>query len=252
MKAQANPSLHALIVALMLSITGGAHAASLQVAPTSVVVQAQQGASGLTLSNTGTTDLHAQVRVFRWTQVNGEDQLEPTRDIAISPPMVKLATGAQQLVRVIRLGAPSGSEGSYRVIVDELPVAAGGDAAIDTSTKPGLQFVLRYSVPVFLMPAGIADIAPELHARVTTVDGHLLLDVRNTGRQHAQLADLDYVDGSGHRTTLAAGLAGYVLPGQAKRWPLPATIASAAGGRFEARINGEADVQTLPLDAAAR
>jgi fimbrial chaperone protein len=236
----------AWIAAMALSWAGGADAASLQVSPTSVVVQARENASGLSLSNTGSADLHAQVRVYRWTQVDGEDRLEPTQDIAISPPMLKLAGGAQQLVRVIRLGAPASTETSYRVIVDELPV----DGA--TPSKPGLQFVLRYSVPVFLMPQGVDDIAPALHARLAGVDGSRALEIANNGRQHAQVADLAYVDGNGARHAVAAGLAGYVLPGQAKHWPLPAAIQLSPGGRFEARINGEPDAQPLPLDASAR
>ena len=248
MKARPNtPLLHTLLLALALAWTNGTHAASLQVAPTSVTVKAEQSASGLTLSNTGDADLHAQVRVFRWTQVDGEDKLEPTRDIAISPPMIKLASGAQQLVRVIRLGAPSAVEGSYRVIVDELPAAAG-----KAGGKPGLEFVLRYSVPVFLMPQDASDFVPELHARVTAGQGGQTLEISNGGKQHAQVADLGHVDGKGQTTVIAAGLAGYVLPGQTKRWILPSTFASSAGGNFQARINGEPDVQTLPLDASAR
>lgn len=245
MKPRANPSL-LVLAALVLSITGGAHAASLQVAPTSVVVQARENASGLTLSKTGNANLHAQVRVYRWTQVDGEDRLEETREVAVSPPMIKLAAGAQQLVRIIRLGAPGQAEASYRVIVDELPVDAGGDGG---AAKPGLQFALRYSVPVFLMPAGAGGVAPDLHARMVDDGGRRWLEVRNAGTGHAQLADLDFVDVAGHRTSVGAGLAGYVLAGQARRWPLPAALDD-AGGRFEARINGEADVRTLALDAA--
>ncbi len=243
MKQRAKPHLQ-LFAALVLSATGGAHAASLQVAPTSVTVQARQNASGLTLANTGTADLHAQVRVFRWTQVDGEDVLEATRDIAISPPMAKLAAGAKQLVRIIRVGPPADGEMAYRVIVDELPVEAVGDAG-----KPGLQFMLRYSVPVFVMPAGIETVAPELHVRVVGGDGQRSLEVRNIGTGHAQLADLAFVDGAGRRTLVGEGLAGYVLAGQYRLWPLPAAIGDAAGGHFETRINGEADVRSLATGA---
>src|SRR5690606_27632881 len=90
---------------------------------------------------------HAQVRVYRWTQVDGQDVLEATRDLAISPPMLEVASGGEQLVRVVRLGpAPAATEASYRVVVDELPVAAV-DAA---DGGEGLRFVLRYSIPVFV------------------------------------------------------------------------------------------------------
>ncbi len=239
----------ALAVALLLS-GASAGAASLQVGPTSVTLQARQNADGLTLSNTGTAPLHAQVRVFRWTQENGEDRLQPTQDIAVSPPMLTIAPGAKQLVRVIRLGPPpADAETSYRVIVDELPVATGA-AQAEAPAKSGLQFVLQYSVPVFLMPAGEADIAPRLQTRLANEGGNAFLEISNTGRQHAQVADLVLVDARGERRAIAPGLSGYVLPGQTKRWPLPADSA-AASGTFKARINGEPVEQSLPPVAAA-
>src|SRR5688500_4736362 len=108
-----------LACVLSLALCATANGASLQVSPTSVTLQAPQNADGLTLTNTGTAPLHAQVRVFRWTQQDNEEKLEPTRDLAISPPMLQLAPGAQQLVRIIRLGSPPmDAETSYRLIVD--------------------------------------------------------------------------------------------------------------------------------------
>lgn len=223
-----------------------ANAASLQVSPTSVTLQARQNADGLTLTNTGTAPLHAQVRVFRWTQLDGQETLEPTKDIAISPPMLKLESGAKQLVRVIRLGAPpSDMETSYRLIVDELPVTA-----VVEPGKPGLQFVLQYSVPVFLMPQAGATIAPALHGRLLRDGGRPFIEINNTGKQHAQIAELGYVDASGKRHAIATGLSGYVLPGKTKRWPLPATVKVSASGTFKARINSEPVEQSLSLDQA--
>lgn len=242
-------------VAVTLLLSGAsAGAASLQVGPTSVTLQARQNADGLTLSNTGTTPLHAQVRVFRWTQQDGEDKLEPTKDIAVSPPMLVVAPGAQQLVRVIRLQPPpADTETSYRVIVDELPVAVANGAAIEAKVedaKPGLQFVLQYSVPVFLMPQGEAAIAPVLQSRLVQQGQDNFIEIGNSGKLHAQIADLTFVDAKGERHKMAPGLSGYVLPGQTKRWPLPATSPVPATGTFKARINGEPVEQSLPLGPA--
>lgn len=104
--------LHAVRAALAVAAVCGvlamapALAAGLQVTPTSLTLQAKQSADGLWLSNTGSKPLQAQVRVYRWTQENDEERFEATRALAISPPMLELAPGARQLVRVIRLGAP--------------------------------------------------------------------------------------------------------------------------------------------------
>ncbi|WP_295915569.1 fimbria/pilus periplasmic chaperone [uncultured Xanthomonas sp.] len=232
------------LAALWLAAAGAAVAASLQVAPTSVSLRAEETAQGLWLSNSGDVPLRAQVRVFRWQQRDGEDVLDPSDRIALSPPMLELAPHARQLVRVIRLDpAPTAGEDAYRILVDELPSQdAGGNASA------GLQFVLRYSVPVFLKPA--VATAPALRARVVGEGESAALEVLNQGNGHAQLVDLQFVAGDGRRSAIAEGLAGYVLPGQRKRWPLPAALAQTQG-TFEARINGEPRAQSLVVDAAA-
>ncbi len=248
MKPVLRSSLLAFIALALQFGSANADAASLQVAPTSLTLQARRNADGLWLSNTGTAPLHAQVRVFRWTQENGEEKLAPATEVAISPPMLQLAPGTRQLVRVIRLGPPPAVvETSYRVIVDELPVESTASEA-----KPGLQFVLRYSVPVFLMPQGADEIAPALRSRLIQDGGQPSIEISNNGKQHAQIADLVFESGDGKRQPVAAGLSGYVLPGQSRRWPLPAAITVPSTGTFKARINGEPAEQSLPLDPAAR
>lgn len=237
-----------LALAALLGLCGPTLAASLQVAPTSVELHADEKGEAVWLSNTDSdTPVRAQVRLFRWTQKNGEDTLEPTRDLAISPPLVELAGGARQLVRVIRTGPPpNGAEASYRIIVDEVPSGA-------TAEQTGLKFLLRYSIPVFVLPVGEAPITYDLSPRLERAGDAATLVVGNSGRQHAQLADLAYIDASGKRHELMAGLVGYVLPGQTMRWALPASASRYAdGGSFKARINGEAVEQTLALDPAAR
>lgn len=245
MSLRRSPVLRLLAAAgLWLAATLAAQAASLQVAPTSVQLSAEETAQGLWLSNSGDTPLQAQVRVFRWRQHEGEDLLDASDRIAISPPMLRLAPHSRQLVRIIRLDdAPRTTEDTYRVLVDELPSA---DA--ETGTAAGLQFVLRYSVPIFVKPAAAA--APSLRARLIRDAAAPALEVVNQGTEHAQVVDLHFVASDGTRAAIADGLAGYVLPGQRKRWPLPAALARAEG-TFKATINGEPVAQSLALDAPA-
>jgi fimbrial chaperone protein len=233
-----------------LLLTGGfALASGLQVAPVGLELQATQSADGLWLSNTGTGVLRAQVRVFHWAQKDGADELTPSRGLVISPPMLELAAGARQLVRVIRAGAPpSGKdavEDAYRVIVNELPV--------DRQGKAGLQYVLRYSVPVFVEPANKTTVAPALSWSLSPAGDHVMLDVVNNGDGHAQVSAVEFVNAAGTRTPVEPGLLGYVLPGQHVRWALkPAASVFAGGGTFEARVNGDAVEQPVAMDTAAR
>lgn len=234
----------ALFVIALLACAGNAISASLQVAPTTLTLQARQTADGLWLSNSGDAPVQVQLRVFRWTQADGKDVLETTRDLVVSPPIQTLPPGEQQLVRVIRTQpVPPVAETSYRVIVDELPV--------DQDAQPGLRFVLRYSIPIFVVPESAAKPGAVLSTRLVTLDdGNAAIQVSNSGTQHAQLADLGFIGPSGERETVIAGLVGYVLPGQTMRWPLPSSVSRFADGTFKARINSEADEQSLPLAAA--
>lgn len=221
------------------------YAGGLQVAPTTLTLQSTQNADGLWLSNTGDSVLHAQVRVYRWTQEGGENKEIPSREVLVSPPMIQLAVGDRQLVRVIRTGPPPvNGEDSYRVVIDELPVS--------NDTKKGLQFVMRYSVPVFMAPAA-GDSTPKLAWKIRRDGANAMLEVSNSGGMHAQLADLQFADKRGQRTDVHSGLLGYVLPGAQMRWRLktPPT-AFTAGGTLESLINGSATQQDLPPIEPAR
>lgn len=247
-RAQAARSFAArlALAAAMAASAGPAPAAGLQVTPTQLTLARDRPAEALWLSNTGQATLRAQLRVFRWTQQDGQERLEPDPGLAVSPPMLELAPGARQLVRVIRLGAPPAREAAYRLIVDELPPAGAAQA-------PGLQFVLRYSVPVFLAPAAAGPIAPKLHAQLQFEGDTPFLSIDNRGDQHAQLADLGFVDAQGRHHPIAAGLLGYAHAGQRMRWALQAPAALLRGpGTLKARINGESDAQALALDPPAR
>lgn len=231
----------AIFFAALVALAGPAAAASLQVAPTSLTLQAKQSADGLWLSNSGDAPVQVQLRVFRWTQKDGKERLEPTRDLVISPPMQTLPPGERQLVRLVRTRpiAPT-SEMSYRVIVDELPAP--------NKEQQGLQFVLRYSVPVFVVPETQTPIAPSLRTSlVAAEDGQMAIEIENSGSEHAQIADLVYTDASNKQETIIPGLVGYVLPGQRMRWPLKSPASRFADGVFKARINSGPVEQSLPL-----
>ena len=238
----------ALLSSLWLACSA-AFASGLQVSPVSLTVPSTQNAEGLWLSNTGDNVVSAQVRVYRWTQEENEDKLTPTRGLVISPPMLQLAVGDRQLIRAIRLGAPPSGPGAaqeaYRMIIDELPV--------DTSGKKGLQFVLRYSVPVFVEPAGAAAAPAQLTWTIRRDGDKAMLEVANSGGTHAQLANLNFTDAAGVRTEITPGLLGYALPGARMRWTLkPLAKVFVGGGTLETMINGRTVQQNISLADSPR
>ena len=106
---------------LSVAVPAAALASSLQVAPVNIEVPAPGAASTITLKNSGSGSVNAQIRVFKWTQVDGKDQLVPTKEVVASPPAVKLGPGKSSVVRIVRRSkSPTATEESFRLVVDEV------------------------------------------------------------------------------------------------------------------------------------
>lgn len=216
-----------------------ADAAGLTITPTSLTLAADQSSGEIWLSNYNDTPLRAQVRLYRWVQDQGQEKLNPTRDLVVSPQQLDIAPQQQQVIRLVRRGStPNQGEAGYRIVIDEIP----GPAASKRK-----QPLLRYSAPVFLSAAAAVPATPQLLASLASSDGQPALRVDNHGTAHARLADLSFISAQGEQHMLAAQLAGYILPGQYKRWPLPAHSGDYTQGHFQARINQNPVPQPLPL-----
>ena len=223
----------------MVASLNSAAASGLQIAPVTLTLLATQNADGIWLSNAGENVLNAQVRVFRWSQSAYDDKLSPSQGLVISPPMLALAPGERQLIRVIRTGPPSTqAEDAYRLSIDELPPAK--------VEKNKLQFVLRYSVPVFIQPASSAQTQAKLQWKLQQLDGKKFIEVSNLGNGHAQLSAATFISPGGAKKVITPGLLGYVLPGSTMRWIVsPSASDTHYGGKVEVTINGQKTVQDL-------
>lgn len=234
--------LRGVALACSLAAASNASASGLQIAPTSLALAANGPAQALWLTNTGDHELRAQVRVYQWSQASGHDELEATQALVASPPMLSIPAGGRQLVRVIRTGSNSASgEQAFRLLVDELPIGA--------TKQTGVQYVLRYSVPVFIGAAG----APSLQWSTAIDHDSLKLEIHNGGGAHAQVTGLSLSSPGSAPVELVPGLLGYVLPGATMHWtvtlPSGATTANAS---LKALINGEPTDQTLSPGAPSR
>ncbi|RZA13264.1 MAG: molecular chaperone, partial [Lysobacteraceae bacterium] len=134
-----------------------------------------------------------QAEAMDWRQADNRDRLSPSADLFTSPPIVRIAPGARQSVRVMAR-PPDGGEHAYRLLVSELP-----DAGDPTA---GVQVLLQFSVPVFLRHD------PKIAPQLSWSGQGGLLSVTNTGRQAAKLQGVS-LDGA---ALPGQGLV-YVLPG---------------------------------------
>ena len=216
----------------------GAQAAVVQLAPIPVEVEAPAAAAILSLTNKATAAVALQVRAFRWTQEGGEDRLEPTEDIAISPPIASVPAGETLTVRVVRLRhEPPAAEETYRLWIDELPSEKG-------KAKTGrLKILTRYSVPAFFRPAGATKDEPTLAWTIVPGKKGWVLEANNPGARRVRVSAIQVRDASGKPAFGPGGeLTGYVLAGQAMHWDLqpPEGFATGAGRAWQLEYDTEA------------
>jgi fimbrial chaperone protein len=167
----------------------------------------------LTLTNADDDPVVVQVHVVGWSQKNGEEQLDETRELLATPPVLQIPAKGEQIVRVaLRRDLDPTRELTYRVIFEEVPQAA-------PATFTGLRVALRLSVPVFVAPAhgkAAADITWEAHS---LPDSGIEVAATNHGNGHLQVSDFN-LHLVGAKTPLHGLTSKYVLPGSRMTWRL--------------------------------
>jgi fimbrial chaperone protein len=225
-----------LTASLALAACYPAQAGSLQVAPVLVDVTAPGAASTVTLRNEGTTPIDAQIRVFRWSLVDGQEKLEPTDDVIASPPSVTLTPKGQYIARIVRVSKqPVVGEESYRLMIDQLP-------DLSQQRNGAVNLMVRYSIPVFF---GVPDKKnPTMAWSVATSGDKITLTARNSGDRRLRISALTLRDASGKSLSFGNGLAGYALGQSSVSWTIPrrgftpsgaaSVVAQSDGGPIEA------------------
>ena len=204
----------AAVAALVLA-HGPARATSLQISPVLVDLAGEASAEKVTVRNLGDQPINAQIRVFKWTQKAGKDVIEPTRDVVASPPIASIAAGGEQVVRIVRVDkTPLSAEVSYRLLVDQIPDRS-------KPTRSAVNFMMRYSVPVFFSPA--RQRAPELAWSIEQRNGVVTLTAANSGTRRVRIAELGLSSQSGTTVASRKGLVGYVLGNSTASWDLTGT-----------------------------
>ncbi len=226
-----------LTVAALVAHASGCHAASLRVSP--ILIDAGNATDmALTLRNQDVRPIDAQVRVFRWLQKDGQDDLEPTEDVVVSPPILTIAPEQDYTVRLQRtLGARPVGEEAYRVVVDELPNP-------NRQRNGTVAMVLRYVIPAFFYAPDTGQ--PRLKWSLRQQKGHLTLTAENTGEEHIQISNLGIRE-RGHIQVLQKGLAGYVLGHSSREWTLGVRLPSSGSASVVAGSDhGAVDVPLAP------
>jgi fimbrial chaperone protein len=225
----------------LILIGSVSHAYALKISPLLLEIVAPNGATTLNLEAESPKPVTVQIRVMRWSQVNGKDVLEPTTDLVASPPFATLQPKTNYTIRLVRQ-AEGGveREQAYRLLIDQLPETPSGKGTV-------IGFTIRQSVPVFVRTGGVSKAA--LNWRVDRGGSGLVVTATNNGDRTARLTDIKMASGS-VKFDVQAGLAGYILPGQSMSWKKPAPKGFAGGAvKISARNETEtinAQVEVVP------
>ncbi len=210
-------AVEVLAAAIGFFLSGAAAGAqALAVLPVNILLAPGQGAASLTVTNHGTAETAIQIRPFLWDQVGGEDHLNATDVVVVSPPIATIAPGATQVVRLILRKPPQGQEADYRILIDQIPPPA----------EPGIvHVVLRLSIPIFAQPTTRA--VPHVQFHIECDDGQVYLVGVNDGLRHEAIRDIELSTKDGAKAKADSGISPYILPGVTRRWhvavpgPLP-------------------------------
>lgn len=182
------------------------HAGSFSVSPVRIFMEARERATAVTVVNEGDTELVMQAELFTWKQKpDGADELTPTEDMVLAPPILKMAPRSRQVVRLANLRPPpAGAQQTYRMIVREVPEARPSTTGVE------IQVALAFSLPVFLTPPGaksklVCDLGKTSGATVVA-------SCENQGQAYAQPVGMTLTTAGGEVLVSREITGGYVLP----------------------------------------
>ncbi|WWO96440.1 MAG: fimbria/pilus periplasmic chaperone [Candidatus Dasytiphilus stammeri] len=247
-----------IVVSLIIGTIPVVPAASLNIWPIDPIIECNDNTTLLWLENVDKNDIVLQIRIFSWQQKQNQSFLEKQNDIRVSPPIVLIASGQKQLLRLVKIIAPSKyEEKAYRIVIDEIPRVNNYQ---DNGEKQNieLKFKMRYSIPLFVYGSNIkspSDIlhplnnnlvlsTPKLHYFILNEKNKNYLHIRNEGIVHAKLSEV-YLEDNKNKYLVSDGLLGYVLPGNEIIVP----ISDSLRGRkiLSAQINDRPEIETIPF-----
>jgi fimbrial chaperone protein len=185
------------------------------VTPVRIYMTPRDRAVAVTITNEGEDAIVLQADLFVWAQKpDGSDELTPTEDLILAPPILKLAAKTRQVVRLARLKpADAVHQLTYRMILREIPEAAGAQDKVQVA------IALALSMPVFITPP-LAKYDVACDAKPATAGTDLDVSCANTGTAYSQMREVLVKEKNGDRALGRFEGGVYILPGAKKTVPV--------------------------------
>lgn len=215
--------------AAALAFVAPAFAGLFSVTPVRIFMSPRDRATAVTITNESDEELVMQADVFEWKQKpGGEDDLTLSEDLVLSPPILKLAPRARQVVRLAMVRPLQGPrQSTYRLILREIPEAKKEVKSVE------LQVALAFSLPVFITPpTAKRDLA--CTAQRSAADA-VQVSCENTGETYVQPRDFVLTSEAGQKLASRENAA-YWLPGTRRSVDIRRAEGRIPGGKLKLEV----------------
>jgi len=225
---------------LLGSFATSATAGLFSVSPVRIYMTPKDRAVAVTITNDSDKELVMQADIYTWKQgPDGKEELTLSEDLFLSPPIIKLAGKARQVVRLAVLSpSKSNDELTYRMIIREIPVKK--PATEDTE----LEIALAFSMPIFITPKSAKN---NLNCTAERTEADTVkATCENTGNAYAHPREFAIKDESG-KTIATRASGGYILPGIKRSFDVKSENGNIAGNKPTLTITLD-DTSTKDID----
>jgi fimbrial chaperone protein len=199
---------HLAAAALALAVSVNCAAGTFSVTPVRIYMNTKDRAVAVTITNDGDEPVVLQAELFTWNQkADGADDLQLTDDLILSPPIIKLAPNAKQVVRLARAKPMQvDRQLTYRMVMRQVP------EALQPKDNIQVPIALALSMPVFITPPAAR---PKMACEGERVEGNLLrVRCANSGSAYTQVRQMVLRQGDRIFGRFEGGE--YILPGAKK------------------------------------
>jgi fimbrial chaperone protein len=185
-------------------------AANISVYPLRAELSQSKTTEVFTVRNHGNEPVVVQASVVKWSQKDGQEVLEPTREVLVAPAVIEVPGNETQIVRIaVRRPPDASKEDTFRLLIQEVPKRR------DTKDVQ-IVFTLNISLPIFYAAAsGPTQGSLDVTGMKASSNGSkklLALDLSNTGSAHVQVTGIQASDEQGQVASHTSMF--YLLPNQ--------------------------------------
>ena len=211
--------LDGILLACALGCPAFLQAAGLTISPVVIEIDSPRKAIAVTVTNNGDHAVTFQTDTMIWKQVNGVDQYEPTSELLIAPPIVRVRPNASQTFRVtLRVPTSSPVERSYRVILEDI------SDELSSSGTASVAFKFTHNLPVMLAPTDKVFNAirwkPCASEPAKPAAAEVCVHINNAGNRRVKVQNLTLAgNGWQHSVPFKEGI--NVSSGAEREWRIP-------------------------------